>query len=292
MVFSTELVVLLAVISSALGASMSALMKNESEKFSALKTSYMVIAFALVFLTPYVAYRIYSSGFSYNLVSVASATLAGVFGTGKVWAGVRAFQEIDFSVAQPIKKVSPLFVVFGELIFLSLDLSYILLSGVFLTVSGSYILMIDTSDLFRPFRNLADKGVQLAVLSAIFSALGALSIRFASGVMPEYGVTYFWYMANLAGFLLLLKYREEVPSMDFYKNRNFLAAGFLSSITGIVSVFLYSVASSVSLVTALFQSSVIFSVLIGGKIFKEEKIWIRLLGAIIIVAGIILLSQV
>lgn len=292
MFFTTELVVLLAVISSALGASMSALMKNESEKFSALKTSYMVIAFALVFLTPYVAYRIYSSGFSYDLVSLASATLAGVFGTGKVWAGVRSFQEIDFSVAQPIKKVSPLFVVFGELIFLSLDLSYILLSGVFLTVSGSYILMIDSSDLLRPFRNLADKGVQLAVLSAVFSALGALSIRFASGVMPEYGVTYFWYIANLAGFLLLLKYREEVPSLDFYKNRNFLAAGFLSSITGVLSVFLYSVASSVSLVTAVFQSSVIFSVLIGGKIFQEKKIWIRLLGAIIIVAGIIILSQV
>ena len=292
MVFNTELVVFLAVISSALGASMSALMKNESEKFSALKTSYMVIAFALVFLTPYVVYRVYSSGFSYDLVSVASATLAGVFGTGKVWAGVRAFQEIDFSVAQPIKKVSPLFVVFGELMFLSLDLSYILLSGVFLTVLGSYILMIDSSDILLPFRNLAAKGVQLAVLSAVFSALGALSIRLASGVMPEYGVTYFWYTANLAGFLLLLKYRDEVPSIQFYKNRNFLAAGFLSSITGVLSVFLYSVASSVSLVTAVFQSSVIFSVLIGGKIFKEEKIWIRLLGAIIIVAGIILLSQV
>ncbi len=52
MAISTELVVLLALVSSALGASMSALMKNESEKFSALKTSFVVIFYVLVFLAP------------------------------------------------------------------------------------------------------------------------------------------------------------------------------------------------------------------------------------------------
>ena len=217
---------------------------------------------------------------------MTAAVLAGFFGTGKVWAGVRAFQEIDFSVAQPMKKLAPLIVVVGELVFLSLEPSVLLVAGIFLSVAGSYVLMIDTSDLFSPFRNLGDLGVQLAVLSAVFLALGALSIRFASGGVPEYVVTYIWYLANLAGLALMLWKRESLV------NRNFVAAGVLSSVTGVLSVFLYAVASSVALVTAVFQSSVFFSVLIGGGIFKEKNTALRLVGAIIIVAGIIILSQV
>ena len=292
MALSTELVVLLALVSSAFSAAMSALMKNESEKFSALKTSFMVIFYALVFLAPYVAFRISGSGLSFDSVSLAAAVLAGFFGTGKVWAGVRAFQEIDFSVAQPMKKLAPLFVVSGELLFLGLEPSAFLILGIFLAVAGSYVLMIDSSDLFSPFRNIGDLGVQLAVLSAAFSALGALSIRFASGEIPEYAVTYLWYLANLLGLGVMLWYRESLPSRDIFVSRNFVAAGALSSVTGVLSVFLYAVASSVALVTAVFQSSVLFSVLIGGSVFREDDTVLRLVGAIIIVAGIIILSQV
>lgn len=292
MAISTEAVVLLAILSSAISASMSALMKNESEKFSALKTSFMVIFYALVFLAPYVVFKFYSAGLSFNSVSLAAGFLAGIFGTGKVWAGVRAFQEIDFSVAQPMKKLAPLFVVIGELALIGLQPSILLLFGVLLSVAGSYVLMIDSSDLLSPFRNLRDKGVQLAVFSAIFSALGALAIRFASGAIQEYAVTYLWYVANLLGLFVMLWYRNSLPSRDLFINRNFVAAGFLSSLTGVLSVFLYAVASSVALVTAVFQSSVLFSVLIGGGIFREDKIALRLTGAIIIVAGIIILSQV
>ncbi|MFB6241493.1 MAG: EamA family transporter [Candidatus Nanosalina sp.] len=292
MALSTELVVFLALVSSFFSASMSALMKNESEKFSALKTSFMVIFYALLFLAPYVALRIYWSGLTFDSFSLAAALLAGFFGTGKVWAGVRAFQEIDFSVAQPMKKLAPLFVVVGELLFIGLNPSIILLLGIFLSVAGSYVLMIDSSDLLSPFRNLGDLGVQLAVLSAVFSALGALSIRFASGGIPEYVVTHLWYLANLAGLAVMLWYLESLPSRKLFFSRNFVAAGALSSVTGVLSVFLYAVASSVALVTAVFQSSVLFSVLIGGGIFEEENTALRLAGAIIIVAGIIMLSQV
>ena len=292
MALQTEFVVALAVISSVFSASMSALMKTEAERFSALKTSFMVTFYALVFLAPYVVFRVYRSGFFFDAFSLFAAVVAGLFGTGKVWAGVRSFQEIDFSVAQPMKKLAPLFVVAGELVLIGLEPSFILLAGVFLLVAGSYVLMMESSDLLSPFRNIGDRGVQLAVLSAFFSAAGALSIRFASGGVPEYLVTYLWYGSNLFGLCLMLWYWESLPSRELFVNRNFVAAGLLSSVAGILSVFLYAVASSVALVTAVFQSSVLFSVLIGGEIFSEENTLVRLAGAIIIVAGIIILSQV
>ena len=181
---------------------------------------------------------------------------------------------------------------FGELIFIGLEISLLLLLGVFLSVAGSYVLMIDSNNPLSPFRNLGSLGVQLAVLSSAFSALGALSIRFASGTIPEYAVTYMWYLANLVGLALMLRHRESLPSRELFANRNFVSAGALSSVAGVLSVFLYAAASSVALVTAVFQSSVLFSVLIGGSIFKEKETGLRLIGAIIIVAGIILLSQV
>ncbi|MFB6116706.1 MAG: EamA family transporter [Candidatus Nanosalina sp.] len=292
MALQTEFVVGLAVLASVFSASMSALMKNEAEKFSALKTSFMVIFYALVFLAPYVAFRFLESGFALDSFSLAAAVFAGLFGTGKVWAGVRAFQEIDFSIAQPMKKLAPLFVVAGELFFLGLQPSAFLVVGILLLVGGSYVLMLDSSDFLSPFRNIGDFGVQLAVLSAVFSAAGALSIRFASAGIPEFAVTYLWYLSNLTGLFLMLWYSESLPSRDLFLNRNFVAAGALSSVSGVLSVFLYAVASSVALVTAVFQSSVLFSVLIGGGVFKEENTLVRLAGAIIIVAGIIILSQV
>jgi drug/metabolite transporter (DMT)-like permease len=292
MVISTEAVVLLAVIASGISAVMSALIKKESEEHSALLTSYMVILFAVFFLTPYIAYKIYFTGFSYSFFSLFAAVLAGILGTGKTWLGVKAFQLIDFSVAQPMKKLAPLFVVGAELAIIGLKPSYLLLLGVALTVVGAYVLLIDSEDVLSPLKNLHKRGVQAAVLSAVFSAAGALSIRLASGTIPEYGVTYLWYTANLMSLFAVLSIKGKTPSLEMYRDRNFLSAGLLSSVAGVVSVFLYSVASSVSLVTAVYQSSVLFSVLIGGKIFQEDKTLIRLVGAIIIVSGIILLSQV
>lgn len=292
MVLQTEVVVVLALLSSVFAASMSALIKNESEKFSALKTSFMITFYALIFLLPYVLFRIYDSGVSFSLSSFSVAVLAGFFGTGKTWAGVRAYQEIDFSVAQPMQKLAPLFVVTGELVLIGLEPSFFLFLGIFSTVIGSYVLMIDSSDPFSPFKNINELGVQLAILSAIFSAFGALSIRFASKGVSEYIVTYVWYFSNLVGLVILIWLFENLPSKKLFLNRNFVFAGMLSSLAGVLSVYLYAVASSVALVTAVFQSSVLFSVLIGGTIFDEENILLRLAGAIIIVAGIIILSQV
>lgn len=292
MALQTEIVIVLALISSVFAALMSALIKNESEKFSALKTSFIITFYALIFLAPYVIFRIHNSGMSFEVFSFSAAITAGLFGTGKTWAGVRAFQEIDFSVAQPMKKLAPLFVVAGELVLIGLQPSVFLLIGISLTVTGSYILIMDSSNPFSPIKNIHKLGVQLAILSAVFSALGALSIRFASEGVSEYVVTYIWYLSNFIGIFILISLFENLPSKNLFLNRNFVIVGMLSSFAGALSVYLYAVASSVALVTAVFQSSVLFSVLIGGEIFHEKNTLLRLVGAIIIVAGIIILSQV
>ena len=290
MALGIEMVVLLSLFTALTGSAMSALIKTVSDRNSAVFSSYIVMLYAILFLTPLIAYLGLSQGIKWNITSLAVAAVAGLSGIGKTLAGIRAYQLIDFSVAQPLGKIAPIFVIVGEVVLLSLDPSLALITGIILTVVGAYITMAEPNNLLAPIKNIHQRGVQLAVFAAFMSAIGALAIKFASAEISDFLITYVWYVSGLAGFALILYFRDNLPNLKRHVSKRFVLTGFLSALSGYLTVYLYSIAS-VSLVSAVLQSSVIFSVVIGGGIFKEKNTAIRILGSAIIIAGIITLSQ-
>ncbi len=203
---------------------------------------------------------------------------------------VKAIRVSPLSLTIPFMALSPAFIILIAFLFLGElpDLSGLV--GVFLIVVGAYVLNAKMSreGLFEPIRAIGrERGSVLMIIVAfiysITSTLAKVAVQHSSPIFFS-----FFYPFILTIILsCIIGYRglfRKVVSRPM----SFLAIGFFTAVM-VISHFVALSLTDVVYMISVKRTSLIFSVIYGWLIFYEENIKERLIGSVIMVAGVVLI---
>jgi drug/metabolite transporter (DMT)-like permease len=206
---------------------------------------------------------------------------------------MRAIKVSPLSLTLPFLAFTPAFVIVTGFLILDEALSLYGLAGIALIVVGSYLLNLSSvkHQWIAPFRAIfKEQGSWLMLLTALIYSLtatiGKLAIQHSS---PHFfAVTYFLFFAF---FVIAL-----FPIMPGVKPVNAIKKPLPAAIAGMVlGTMIFSHTLAISLIEAAYmlsvkRSSLLFGVLFGALLFKEEKVRERLLGASIMMCGVLIIG--
>lgn len=203
-----------------------------------------------------------------------------------------AYERIDVSVAYPLTTTGPLYIPLWAYLFLGERPSALGMGGIVVAFAGSYILQmreVSWTGLTLPLRNLRTPGVLLALSAGAFYSIGAVIDK--RGV-TEMDVFLFTYYLDIMLFLFLLanallttsplRVREEI--------RAHWARALLAGLVLFASFITYRIGlreAQVSYAVSVRQASAVVGVLGGILLFREPFGRVRLLGALLIAAGVV-----
>jgi drug/metabolite transporter (DMT)-like permease len=206
---------------------------------------------------------------------------------------MRAIKVSPLSLTLPFLAFTPAFVIVTGFLILDEALSLYGLAGIALIVVGSYLLNLSSvkHQWIAPFRAIfKEQGSWLMLLTALIYSLtatiGKLAIQHSS---PQFfAVTYFLFFAF---FVIAL-----FPIIPGVKAVNAIKKPLPAAIAGMVlGTMIFSHTLAISLIEAAYmlsvkRSSLLFGVLFGALLFKEEKVRERLLGASIMMCGVLIIG--
>lgn len=244
--------------------------------------------FGLIFLLPVLFFGVPELDRYFWIALVVS----GSINTVAFSLYVKALQDTDLSLALPLLTFTPLFLLITSPLILG-EIPHVLgLFGVLLIVIGSYVLSIRELKYgyFAPFAALLKrKGSRYMLLVAF---LWSISLNFDKmGV--QHSSPLFWGLAItvfLVFTLTLLVLRSDV---SFKQSKPCLHLFFFMGLFYALTMFVQNYALTlvlVSYVISIKRLSVLFGVLWGKLIFHEVGFRERLLGAVIMLAGAVLIT--
>ncbi|HMB49031.1 MAG TPA: DMT family transporter [Natronoarchaeum rubrum] len=269
-------------------------LKQYFEGYPATTLTVCVNAFAIAFYLP-VTLRALSNGAGTAFASLSALDVGVVALT--ICATAAAFVLFlyaiaagDVSYVTPINKIVPALVVPIEVLVLGEVLTPIQLVGVVVATSAIYVANYRAGGLLDPFRRIVrSRPAQLALLSAALYAVSDVGKRVA---LQELGIpTALWVPVLLGGILLVLlvpavrdrpdELRADVPK--------FAAAGaFVATGEHVTSLAFSLVPASVA--SPIVNTQAILVVLLGGVVLGEDHFRVRILAAVLAVAGVALIA--
>jgi len=253
-------------------------------------TSWSLRSFSLFFLLPLLFFiKIPALGSQFWVALLVSGSLNVV----ATVLYMKAIKNSDLSITVPMVTFTPLFLLMTSPLIVGEFPSHLGLAGVLLIVLGSYTLNIKQrhEGYLAPFRALfKEQGPRLMLLVAI---IWSVSSNFDK-IGVQNSAPIFWVIAtNIFMTLMLLPImllRSKNSFSQIASNyKALLPIGLFSALTLICQMTAISLAL-VAYVISVKRISVVLSVLLGWIIFKEKNIKERLVGAAIMVAGVILIT--
>lgn len=207
---------------------------------------------------------------------------------------MKAIKHSDLSITTPMVTFTPLFLLVTSPLILGEFPSFFGLIGVLLIVFGSYTLNIKQrhKGYFAPFQALLkEKGPKLMLLVAfiwsITSNFDKIGVQNSSPI--------FWTIAINAFIAMVLfpimLYKSQQNMKQIHTNYKFLIPVGLFSALAIVFQMTAINLALVVYVISIVRTSAIMSVLFGHFIFKEKNVKERLLGAVIMVIGVLFITR-
>ena len=206
---------------------------------------------------------------------------------------IHSIKISPLSLTIPILGLTPVFIILSSYLMLKELPSFTGLVGILTIVIGTYILGMNSGNkgFFAPFRNIfREKGPLLmlfvAFIFCITPNLGKIGILHSS--------IFFFMLILFSSMLLLytpiifLKSRKHL-----YQIKNNIYNFFLIGIFELSEISFALLAFQsvfVNYAVSLKRASILFSVIFGFIILKEKNVRERLLGAVVITIGIILIS--
>jgi drug/metabolite transporter (DMT)-like permease len=215
--------------------------------------------------------------------------IAGALGNGFL---IKALQKGDLSVLGPVNSYkSVVGIIVG--IFLLKEIPNLWgIAGIALIIYGSYFVLDTTEERFS-WALLKKQEIQYRIWAMILTAVEAVFIKkvIVSSSTTVAFISWCWFGA-LFSFLFLLIYR-----IDFKKETQKLSsADFSKYLLLIICIGTMQFTTNFALdhipvgyALSLFQLSTIVSVLLGHRIFKEQDIYKKLVGSVIMMIGSIVI---
>jgi len=206
---------------------------------------------------------------------------------------IRAIKISPLSLTIPMLGMTPIFILLTSYIMLKELPSLKGLIGIVIIVLGAYILGLDSAKkgFLAPFKSLIkEKGplimLVVAFVYSITPNLGKIGITHSSVVF--FSVVYITIKAILATFFILFKSKNKIHQIKENKfNFSVLGVLMICEVMFVLLAFKYVL---VNYAMSAKRASILFSVIFGFMFFKERNIKERLLGAVIIIIGIIIIS--
>ncbi len=206
----------------------------------------------------------------------------------------RAYRGGDLSVVYPLSQTSMIYVPIWGVILLGERLTLLGLCGILLVIFGTYSMQLQylsLREIVRPFRNLGSPSVRDALTAGFIYSIGSIAEK--SGVR-SYSPLYFTYILVLLMLFMMSfnmlrpKYRPMIVSELRNSWRLILCSGPIMMASFLT--FRYGLnMSHVSYAVPLRQFSIVIGVLIGILFLKESFGRIRLISALFIMAGVVLI---
>jgi len=209
-----------------------------------------------------------------------------------VMLAYRALQLTDLSLTLPMKAFSLVFVIFTSLIILGEKPSDYGIIGILLIFAGTYVLNISTinKSFFEPIKAIfTNKGVMLMLVSAFIMSISLnYDKMLVTNSDPFFGLAIETLILGTC-FLFYSIYKKK-PVTETYKNnwKKFLLVGIIWVLIGI-SMNLAYLTAIVPYAAAIKRVAILIGVIYGGMLFKEKNMTMRIVGSLIIVAGVVLI---
>jgi drug/metabolite transporter (DMT)-like permease len=204
---------------------------------------------------------------------------------------VKAIRLSPLSLSVPFLALSPVFILFIAFFILGEVPTTGGLVGVFLIALGAYLLNASASryGLLGPIRAISKEPgsmlmIVVSIIYGITSTLGKVAIEHSNPVF--FGFFYPFVLTVVLTFVVLRRGRlKGVVS----RPGTFLPIGFFSAVM-VITHFVALGMTQVAYLISIKRTSLVFSVLYGRLLFKEVNIRERLLGAVVMAAGVALIA--
>ena len=206
----------------------------------------------------------------------------------------RAYQGGDLSVVYPLCQTSMVYVPIWGFLLLGEQLSLPGVCGIALVIFGTYSIQLQRlsfGELVRPFRNLKSSSVRNALAAGFIYSIGSIAEK--SGVR-NYSPLYFTYVLVLMMLFLMTfnmlrpKYRSQIGAELREHWGLILCSGPVMMASFLT--FRYGLnMSKVSYAVPVRQVSIVIGVLIGILFLKESFGRIRIVSALFIMSGVVLI---
>ena len=214
--------------------------------------------------------------------------IAGIFGAVGNGFLVKALQGGDLSILGPINSYKSVVGILIGIVFLHEIPSIWGIIGIALIIYGSYFVLDTMKERFS-WSLLKNKEVQYRIWAMILTAIEAVFIKkvilYSSTIVSF--IFWCWFGAFFSFVLLFFFKVRLIKEIKQVKLHHLLTYGFLVLSIGTMQYTTNYVFShmNVGYALALFQLSTIISIFLGYRIFKEQNIKKKLLGAVIMIAG-------
>lgn len=262
--------------------------KHVSRDFTSVEIGYMGQVYGVLLISPFAAWRYLQSGMSLTPGVLAALLVSTAIILASTYIYIEALRITDISVTEPLRNTSPIFVALLEPLVLTMELSAAVLSAALLGTVGGYILVAKDSVL-TPLENMKNRGAAMSVLVAFILALYSIAQRFGAVNADPLLFSYLTYVTSLIGFWIWKRREGGEIEVRSYFRKDVFALGTVTALGVVAGIYAYSMISA-SEVTVIKQSSAIFSVLIGGRFFREDDLTRKLIGAVIIGAGVLIVA--
>lgn len=214
--------------------------------------------------------------------------IAGIFGAVGNGFLVKALQGGDLSILGPINSYKSVVGILIGIVFLHEIPSIWGIIGIALIIYGSYFVLDTMKERFS-WSLLKNKEIQYRIWAMILTAIEAVFIKkvilYSSTIVSF--IFWCWFGAFFSFVLLFFFKVRLIKEIKQVKLHHLLTYVFL--VLSIVTMqyttnYVFS-HMNVGYALALFQLSTIISIFLGYRIFKEQNIKKKLLGAVIMIAG-------
>lgn len=205
---------------------------------------------------------------------------------------LQALEIGEVSYVAPINKLAPVFVLPIEVALLGAVLGPLELAGVSVATLAVYVANYEPGELVEPIKRAAySKPAQLALLSAAGWGVGDVGKRVALqelALPPQLWVPFLEVGVVLV--LLPVAFRS-LPSWDRLRPDlpKFLALGALVASAEFVTSLAFGLIPA-SIASPVINTQAVVAVVLGGLLLGEENLGIRLVAALLAVAGVGLLA--
>lgn len=209
---------------------------------------------------------------------------------------LKAIKHSELSVTIPMLAFTPVFLIFTSPIILGKSElpNLISLVGILLVVFGSYLLNINERHLgfWKPFRALLkENGPKLMLLVAFIWSITSIYDKVGSRETSSifWTLSVHFYINIFIGIILIFRRLKKIETFKISHIKEIIPIGLFSSLTSLFQMTAVQLAL-VANVISIKRTSIVISTIFGYLFFREKNIRSRMLGASIMVLGVIFIT--
>jgi len=243
-----------------------------------------------VFLLPFCYFQ---QHYALQLDQLYIVVIAALLVFVSYYALALTYQHLDISIGYPISRSSTLFLPLLAWFFLNEQLAAVGIGAIVLITAGIVLLSITGSkSAANGAVTLSVKGVLIALLVALISALQTLWSKVAIAEIHPFIFFYSYTLLVAIGYMLVIFGKYKINHVRQQLSRSWpamLLVGILN--TASYGLFLYALANAnTAYVGALRQLSLVFALMLGVWLLKELLTTQKIAGTIVVIIGSLLLT--